>query len=203
MLTIGHAYEFTFDTGFTDLDGIYKVTHAMTYDSVLLDEVDLYVNLYKPAGKSEQDLETDLPDYVDRTFYRFESVIDTTVLYVPDTIIVGIPAPDVREYAKVMLSVNLGVFADPTLLASLVNTMQQVLEGSHGILDIPIVATYDTTWMSESAYEAIVAAREAAATGTTNYYSDNLVLQQEVADKNAEIAALEIIIAQQDAIINP
>lgn len=195
-IELGHAYEFRFKTGFESLNGIYRVTHALSYDSILEAEADLLTNLYAPAGKDQDDLDTDLPVISKDSFYTLVSPADASVLYMPSRYIVGIPIPDVREYAKLMLNIDLGVISDPALLQSITDSIAQILQGAHGIVSPPVVMQYDTEWMSESTYDAIVTAREASKTGIQNYYTLSLEQAVTIAEKNAKIAALETLVDQ-------
>ncbi len=201
-IEIGHAYEFRFKTGFNSLNGIYRVTHAQSYASLLEEDIDLLTYLYSPAGKVQGDLDTDLADIVEDSYYKLVSVEDESViLYVPISYIVGVPVPDVREYGKVMVTVDLGVIADPALLASFQATLGQTLEEALGILTSPILMQYGTEWMSESAYQALEEAREAAKTGVTNYYTLSIEQAAEILAKDAKIAAYETLVADQHDLI--
>ena len=195
-IELGHAYEFSFKTGFESLNGIYRVTHALSYNSVLEAEADLLANLYAPAGKDQDDLDTDLPTISQDSFYTLVSTTDASVIYMPASYIIGIPIPDVREYALLMLNIDLGAIADPALLQSVRDSVVQILEGGYGITNEPVVMQYDSKWMSESTYEAIEKVRERTKTGIQNYYTLSLRQAETIAEKNAKIAALETLVDQ-------
>jgi hypothetical protein len=200
-IELGHAYQFSFTAGFETLNGIYRVTHALSYDSLLEGSVDLLASLYTPAGKDQDDLDADLDALSAESYYKLVHVTSALELYMPKGYIVGIPVPDVREYVKLMLSIDLGVMADPAILQSIVDTVKDVIQGAHGVTNDPVLLQYSTQWMSETTYEAIVAAREQARTGVTNYYTLSQQQAATIVEKNARIAALEILVDQLRALI--
>lgn len=202
-IDIGNTYGFRFKAGFTSLNGIYTVTHGLSWDSILLEEVDLFATLYQKAGKTTGDLEADYADLPVESFYRLVNVTDNTEVFMPKSYIIGIPVPDVFEYQKLMLTVDLGLFAEPDTLATIRNTVGQVLEGQLGTTTDVNVVIYGSQWMTEGDYEQIVEDRAAARTGVINYYSEVLKKDIVITKLNARIAALEEIVSQQHAQLNP
>jgi hypothetical protein len=99
-ITVGQIYKFALETDFASLNGIYKVTHAMDYNTLLERDVVLLDKLFVPAGLSDTEYQAALPDLMDDIFYRLVSMDDKVELYVPYQYIVGIPVPDVFEYSK-------------------------------------------------------------------------------------------------------
>ena len=193
-IDVGTVYQFVFKGGFTDLNGIYKVSHSLDYDTILLEDISLLDFLYSQVNKTAQDLETDLSDYKDNVFYKITHVSTLAVYYVPRSYIVGIPNPDVRPYSKLVLTQDLGPFADPNLLATLMATIQQVLQVETGIVELPTIMEYDREWMTGGEYTSIVDDRIANKGNTVNYYSANKELINQITSKNTTIAGLEEII---------
>jgi len=201
-ITVGHIYKFSFSDDFDSLNGIYKVTHSMDYDTLLEDDVSLLDSLFVPAGLTDVELDAALPDLMTYTFYRLISIEGTQILYVPDQYIVGIPIPDVFEYSKLMIAVDLGPWAEPDTLAAISATISQYLENAYGISETPEVMAYDTVWMAESDYEAIVQARQTTidnGTGVVNYFKEAQIKQNTIDAQAARIAALEDLVAALDA----
>lgn len=205
-ITVGHVYKFAFHTDIASLNEIYKVTHALDYNTLLEDDVDLLDKLFTPAGLGQAELDAALPTIMLDTFYRLVGVDGTVELYVPYSYINGIPVPDVFEYAKLMLGVDLGPWAEPDVLATLKTTVSQYLQDGFGIIEEPKTMVYDKVWMAESDYEAILAAREAVkagGSGVINYFTESKRLQETIDAKDARIAALEDLVRQLDAELNP
>lgn len=198
-ITVGHIYKFAFDTDFAILNGIYKVTHAMDYDTLIESDVDLLNSLFEPAGLSDVELQVALPTIKTDTFYRLITIDGNTELYIPYQYVVGIPVPDVFEYSKLMLVVDLGPWAEPDVLAGIQSIISSYLENAYGITEQPEVMAYDTVWMAESDYEATKDARQDVidnGTGTINYFTETQNKQEIINAKDARIDALEALVAQ-------
>lgn len=205
-ITVGHIYKFSFEQDFENLNGIYKVTHAMDYDTLLVDDVDLLKSLFEPANLTDIELQAALPTIKTDTFYRLVTIDGQTELYVPYQYVVGIPVPDVFEYAKLMLVVDLGPWAEPDVLAGIQSIISDYLENAYGIVEQPEVMAYDNVWMAESDYEATKDARQTVitnGTGTINYFTETQKKQVIIDAKDARIAALEALVVQLHDQLNP
>ena len=77
---VGETYKFSFDTDYNTLNGIYKVLSLVSYDQILLDDVDLIESLYGLVGKSDTDLATDLPTIKEEAFYSLENVVSKQII---------------------------------------------------------------------------------------------------------------------------
>jgi hypothetical protein len=205
-ITIGQIYKFAFIDTFASLNGIYRVTHSMDYNTLLETDVDLMVTLFTPAGLTEQDMQTALPDISTDTFYRLVSPDGLTTLNVPYQYIVGIPVPDVNEYSKIMLAVDLGPWAEPDVLPAMITVISNYLQNGWGVVKPPELMAYETEWMSAADYEAIKQSRQNvidSGLGVPNYYAENMAKQTIINNQAARIAALEEIVRLQDALLNP
>jgi hypothetical protein len=202
-VAIGNTYGFKFKTGFDSLNGIYTITHGLSWDSLLLEEIDLFATLYEPAGKLQGDLDTDIADLSLESFYRLVNVEDESIVYMPRSYINGIPVPDVFKYQRLMLSVDLGLYDDPDTLVTLRTSVAQVLEGQLGTTTDVNVVIYGSKWLTEGDYEQLAEARALARTGVVNYYSEVLKKDIELAKQSARIVALEEIVRLQDEQLNP
>jgi hypothetical protein len=106
----GSVYKFVFIESVpaghpaTPSDGTYKVIQEMTHDELRTNaRIDTY-----PAAT-----------YADVVFYKIQSTDTSLIVYVPETYITGFPVVDVREYPKIVLTMNLGIVANPNILNSL------------------------------------------------------------------------------------
>lgn len=197
-IKIDESFQFTFTPDFSILDGVYLVKRKSTYDELLKDGIDMVASLYSKVGKTQDDWDTDLPTYRNDIFYMIEAPnedLDAETFYIPEGIIDGYPDPNIHEYGRLSIMANLGTHADKALLSNLVIDLQTILQTNYGITTTPRVVVYDTTWLSEDAYAAIVAAREAAKGTIINYKSESVRLEQELVNAQTRIAALEQIIA--------
>lgn len=197
-IVVGNQYGLKFVSGFTDLDGIYAVTHAVDYNSLLLDDISLMTYLFVHVNKTEADLKTALPDIVDDVFYKIINVVTNAIYYVPRSYIVGIPNPNVAAYSRLMLTMDLGVFADPTLLTTLKNSIRTALLEGLGIDKEVQVMEYGKRWLTKEDYNTLVADREQQSTGFVNYYEKYNEQVETIQTQASKIAALEEIIRRQN-----
>lgn len=205
-INVGKIYKFAFDSSFASLNGIYKVTHAMDYNTLLENDVDLVSKLFIPAGLTDTEYQAALPDLMTDTFYRLIALDGELELYVPYQYIVGIPVPDVFEYSKIMLGVDLGPWAEPDLLSGISTIISDYLENAYGITEAPEVMAYGSVWMAESDYEAIKDVRQDVidnGTGTINYFRETQNKQTTINAQAARITALEDLVAQLHDQLNP
>lgn len=195
ILNIGTTYRITFDEGFTDVNGIYKVLQIVNHDKLLELGIDLVSTLYLAVNKTQEDYNTDLPNYIDGFYYELKNLLDTSITYfVPEYIISVMPEVNISEYKKLILAVNIGTFVNEDDLPTVITAIEDLLETNHGIEATSNLLSYDTVWLSDDEYAAIEANREAIKIGATNYYSETVRLTSEVAILNAKIEALENII---------
>jgi len=208
-ITLNKHYKFQFDpTRDADaLNGIYRVDRVLGYNSVVLEEIDIYTSLYKRIGKSEADLEVDLTNYLDDLFYKMTSMFDQSVVWVPESLIVGYPDPNVREYSRVMLTTDLGVYEDPDTLYHITRIVKDnlkhmlglVAEDSEEPIDARInphtaVAEYNTVWMSDAEYkdvENLRATKRVVDDNMIDYYEKWKERGDEVKRLQEQITALE------------
>ena len=197
-IVVGNQYGLKFKDDFDDLDGIYTVSHAVDYNSLLLDDISLMTYLFIHVGKTEEDLDVAIGDIRDDVFFKIVHVVNESIYYVPRSYIVGIPDPNVAAYSKLMLTMDLGVFADPTLLATLKNSIENALREGAGIDKQVQLMQYGEQWLTQEEYETIAEDRETTRTGFVNYYEKYTEQEALVQTQNTKIAALEEIIRRQN-----
>ena len=195
---VGNTYSLRFKNEFGDLDGIYTITHSLSYDSILEGDIDLLEFLYRWVNKSQSDLDNDLDDLKSETFFRAIHVETFTELYVPRSFIVGIPNPDVREYSKLMITMNLGLFADPNLLSTVAAAVKQNVINLVGLpVDAdPVIMEYGKTWMTGTKYDDLTALRTVNKGNAVNYFALAQQRQETINKQASQIAALEELVRQ-------
>lgn len=199
-ITVGQTYKFAFKTDFAALDGIYTLTHAVSWETLLVDEIDLFVHLYNKVNKTEADLDIDTPTIKTDVFYRLQLVTDETVfIYIPSKYIVGLPNAAVEEYSKLMITVDLGTFANANVLATLQQTMRDVLEQNVGVTNEVEVVEYDTEWLTSSEYATVESDRLNSRTGSINNYLEVIKKDTQIADLQAQVNALTELCSQLNA----
>lgn len=199
MISLNRIYGFTFHPDFTTLDGVYEVRQIISYDEIVLNQIDMEAFLYGKVGKTIDDYDLDKVNYTEDSFYQLRDASDEeTIIYVPRTLIPNMPEPNLKQYNKMVLSVNLGLFGNLTSLDSLITKVAEVVSTNEGVVATPEVMIYGKEWKTDTEYEAIEAARAAAAGAAVNYYSETVRLTALLAERDAKIEALEaIIVASQ------
>ena len=196
-IDIDAAFKFIFTPDFSSLDGVYKVVQSLTYDEILASEIDMAIDLYARVNKTAEDWEADAESYRKDIFYKLEVMngeLEEDSFHIPISIVRDYPDPNIHEYGKLSIMVDLGPHADEDKMNSLIIDFQTILETNYGIASTPRLVVYDRTWMSETDYEVIDAAREAAKGTIINYKSESVRLEQELVAARAKIDALEQII---------
>lgn len=174
---INTVYNFKFGTSegmdsYTSLNGIYKVLDIYSYQRILNEDVDLYTLTFSKVNVSKETFETEIIKYTGDNFYMLQSVLDEDIICIPDSLIIGYPSPDVKEYPKLMLSVDLGVFDAPETVLMLENIIKETIvktigaEITDGTEVEPVdpkvsVVVYLKEWMSCSDYVKIRQERKA------------------------------------------
>lgn len=214
-ITINMHYSFKFldSFGFSSLNGIYRVDRSIGYNDIINEEIDLYKFLYSKVDKSPTDLETDVIKYVDDIFYKLSSMYDDSVIWIPYSLIGGYPNPNVKEYPRVMLTTDLGVFDEPATLTHITRILKDNLRHLLGLehdtnsddFDIRInphtaISVYNTTWMEHSDYEEIKSQRGSVrdndtSTDSKDYYAEYLRVLADNSELEGRIVALEELVA--------
>lgn len=166
-IKIGEIYDFRFGTHddnekYTPLDGIYKVLDIYSYTRILEEDVDLYELTFSKVNILKDSFESEVVKYKYDNIYMLESVLDGDTICIPESLIIGYPSPDVKEYPKIMLSIDLGVFDSPETVLQIEeivkNTILQTLgsdiaTGTNEPVDPKVSAVvYMKEWMSVSDY---------------------------------------------------
>ncbi len=188
---------FKFKPDFISLDGVYKVTQCLTYGEIVDQQFNMVEELYGKVGKNATDWTNDVSNYIDDKFYKLESlgnVLDPEIVYIPESIIDTYPDSNVKEYTKVMMMINLGVFHNPTLLTTINTKIKELLQSETGILVEPILSVYEKVWMSDTTYASIELNREDTKKCISNLFTENKKLIDEVARLNNKVASLESIL---------
>lgn len=208
-LVVDRYYQVTFSGEFAPLgyqqadpeSGVFRLVRIMSYDETLETSTDMVQALYNRLGKSSSTLSEDLAaTYLNQTFYVFELGDNPTFrLCVPEGIIVGHPVTGIVEYGRWMVTIDLGVWDDPTTLNAVVTAVKAVLNPTYGITFDPAnndvqVLKYRKTWLPAAGFATIQASRVAAKQATVNLKTQNDLLTaqlvQMTSERNAALEAL-------------
>lgn len=168
---IDETYDFKFGTNddqdaYTPLNGIYRVLDIYSYTRMLEEDVDIYELTFKKIGILKESFESEVVNYKHDNIYMLQSVVDDDIICIPDSIIIGYPSPDVKEYPKVMMSLDLGVFDSPESLVVLEQLIKDTIveklgkdivnEDTVEPLDPKVsVVVYMKEWMNNSDYHTL------------------------------------------------
>lgn len=158
----------TVETSFSSLNGIYFVDRAIVYKDIIEQDIDLTETLLKnisiPNGIAEiKDgvavdkqalLDSFIGDYLNDVFYKLISTEDESELWVPESLIAAYPNPNVKEYHKVMISTDLGVFDDAPTVMIIQDIIASVIKakiGTRKFFKIDNSITDYTSWTNNSA----------------------------------------------------
>ena len=216
-LKVDTVYKFSFlpssvtdPIGWASLDGYYRLKGIVSYASISSEGVNLIEQLYEPAGKSETEFTTDLnsvPSLIlDRTYYKLENVKTQKVLVIPSIFVAGLPMGDVNEYSRLMMNIDLGVFANPTQLAMIKNAVFNTLNMTQGLISDPAdisLAIYDKEWLTKDEYDSIEEDRASIASTFPNYYKLAEDREAALLEAATRIAALEDLVTQLNSQLNP
>lgn len=173
MLTLGRVYQFSFVRDFAELGynpdnenedplkGLYKVDRLISFFDLATTGIDLYKNLYKPLGLSEELYNKDMHKICNMMVYKLVDVTDPTIqYYMPMTFILGTPNGRVNQYSKILLSMRIGEHFDLEMLTDMQEIFKNVLEAKWGIKSDASLAVYDKVWMPEAYFETLIEDRE-------------------------------------------
>lgn len=195
--TVGVTYSFSFNPGYTDLDGIYCVTQILTLQEMLTDNNDFLKNFYIKAGKTIETYNEDLlklKDYKVLKLLNPSTLNEDSALFVSMYYLAKQPDHNVKKYYKLALGLNLGVFDNAENMSYLTANISQMLSSALGITNAPELFVIDEVWLTTDSYKDIEDNRTATGDSVINYFSENVRLQNTITDLRSRLAAYEEII---------
>lgn len=207
-LAVGNIYRFKFITEFNRIgydaevlgSGLYRVVQIMNKDEIYEIGESVLIEMYKAAKNlSEENAKVaytaDKETFFNGRYFKLQAINNPFLYYyVPEAIIVEHPNVRVSNYAKLALMIDLGVTKDPALLASISETINEVLAPTYGITVSPTPMVHRYMYLTDEEYEAIQAERDATRQAVTNYKTECERLTAELAVANGKIASLEAIV---------
>lgn len=191
--TVGMAYLFTFEHGFTNTNGIYRLVKLMTYDEYLADGGDILKDFYIPNEKTEEDLESDIDRIRDTKIMKLggpDGNVDS-IIHAPISHLVSTPDHNVRKYCRLGLIVNIGITEDPELLQFVPESIKEHVIAATGIDTDPYLVSIADVWLTESQYKEELLKREEDKKKVINYYSENISLRKQIAQLKTRLTEYE------------
>ncbi len=196
--TLNSICGYTFTTGFTTLNGIYTLVEVMTYTEAQTEGINFVTYLYTPAGLPSTQYATDSPNYVTNRVLKLipanQVAGQTPMLYVPESLIATIPDPMVSCYNNLAIGVSLGYFEDQTTLAWVISEINQVISSTVGTSNSAVLYSLGTQYMEISAYNSLVAQRQAALAQQTAQHGPYLTLYQQLQSAKLQVQQLQTLV---------
>ena len=145
---VGNEYRFEFTEGYSKLNGNYRITHIVDYNTLQLDQYDLFKNLYQLVDKTQNDLNTDLAD-TEAGNLRSQSFLiirdldsatefeNTVEVVMPFSYISGIPDPSIRRICNLALVADIGPVINEDRLIAVSNEIIDSLTTRMGLFYVP------------------------------------------------------------------
>ena len=102
-----------------------------------------------------------------------------------------------------MVTLNLGVFKDPDLLAALSSSMEQYAKGVHGVTTTAEVSTWGEEWLTNTEYDAVVQQRQDDTSGIINYYQETHKKDAVIVKQSQRIDNLEQLVRALHTQLHP
>lgn len=216
-LILGRVYQFRFvndfiSLGYGEIDeetgepdptkGIFRVEKVMSYLDMSVSGIDLFLNIYKPAGLSRELYEADLEKLSSTTVYKLVSVTNPQVVYyMPLMFIDGTPDSTMNLYNKLMLTIDLGVQFDIELISEIKTIIENVLQAKWGLTGAVEAAIYDKVWLPEAYYAKLLVDRnevkktiyrtQGNVLANSLFYVEDVVLYRKYQEALSKLAAYE------------
>lgn len=149
QININRTYKFVFISDPPDghpdapTDGYYLVLQELTYNELLEAGIDTY-----PVSS-----------YQNLDFYKLKNQSNNQIVYVPESYIAEFPEIDVQRYPKLVMTINLGLVNNPSVLDGL----KEQIAGTINNLDCALFAI---PWVfGDSPNEVTISGLQKAATG--------------------------------------
>ena len=196
---IDKAYYFTFNAEFSKLNGTYVVKQILAYDEFMKLGIDLSTTLYSKVDKDPSTFDEYSLAYRESQVYKLFDILDeeeTDPIYIPSTLLALLPNPDVKQYGKLIIALDLGVYANKEEFEYIINTMQEIISASTGITSKIQVIENGTQWMLESDYKKLEEERATIKKGITNYYSATVTLQKQLDSLKTQLIEYEKLLIE-------
>lgn len=197
--TVGVVYKFTFQSGYTAVDGTYRLAKLMQYDEFLEEGGDLLTSFYAPNEKTETELNADLPVIRNSMIMKLVAPNATdssaTAVYAPVCFLLASPDYNVKEYSRIGILAYVGVTTKPEDYTFVADRIKEAVEATLGITDVsPKLVQVGTLWLTDDEYQEIVNERDQTKIKTTNYYADNIELRKRLSSAQTIINEYEKVI---------
>ena len=204
--TVGVVYKFIFQNGYHAQNGIYRLAKLSEYDEYLTESGDLLRDFYEPNGKTDTELNADLPKIRASKIMKLvnpETIVgeETDAVFAPLCFLLATPDYNVKRYPNIAVVSNIGIAEDTKDYDFVCERITEAVESTLGISPNPKIVILKYQWMTEQEYADIVANRDHSKRKYENYYAATIRLEKEVQSLNTIINEYEkLIINQQEQI---
>ena len=172
--------------------GVYQILQILTMSEMLDIGVANLTDLYVKCGSTAEKYNSDYTTFKLDTYpvLKLKNAQDETdIIYVSAFYLFAYPEVQLSQYAKLMLTVNLGTFDDPELYKGVATKIQDILQTEFGFSDggAPELMIYDNVWLTTKSYKYIKLARELTKLEAKNYYKMCLEKDKTISQLKAQI----------------
>lgn len=192
--TTGIVYKFTFETGFENSNGVFKLVKLMTYDEYLNDGGNILQDFYIPNNKTEDDLNKELSVIRESRIMKLQTpneLGEVSSYFAPLSHLKCTPDHNVKQYAKLGIITYIGVVGEGELLDYATTNIKEQFEAALGITTEPKLVNIESVWLTDTEYREEVAKRDESKKKILNYYSENLKLNVEVTSLKTKLKKYE------------
>lgn len=167
-LNLNQVYFFSFHSDINKLNGLYAIQAIMKYEEVETLLEDPVQFLYQAVGKMElYDSEQLSKKYKYEVYYKILSLTDnTTIYYVPDSLIPVRPSEDYIEVPEYMVMIQVGILDEPLELDALANDVGKLTRRVLGITPGITTSTYNKKYVPKTVLSDFIKARNIVKTST-------------------------------------
>ena len=167
-LNLNQVYFFSFHSDINKLNGLYAIQAIMKYEEVEVLLEDPVQFLYQAVGKMDlYDSNNLVNKYRYDVYYKILSLSDnTTVYYVPDSLIPVRPSEDYIEVPEYMVMIQVGILDEPSELDALANDASKLTRRVLGITPSITTATYNKKYVPKTVLSDFIKARNIIKTST-------------------------------------
>ena len=181
---VGATCLFTFSTPFATLNGVYTIVKTMTFETALGAGVDFVSSLYTPAGRTQENYASEYTSFSGQTVLQLQGVGSSAAVtyYAPLGVLSQIPDPTVKRYSDVYLAIKIGAFNDEATYTWLKGELDDLVSSVTGNTDTAQFYSNpsDDVYLTQSQYNALVAARAANIKTIAPLSVQNQALQNQI-----------------------
>lgn len=198
LLNVDWTYRVMFIDLFTELNGTYVVSQIYSYPEIVKEQIDINERLFEALGIDQTQFESRLDEIRIQPIYKLTSLdYKDLVIYVPECLFKYVPDYNIKNYPKLVLTWQVGIFDDKDQLSAAEQQVTDMTNVMFGTEASPFILEIDNIWLTDDEYLEIQNTRKEKQTTVINYFSENKRLLNENAQLKQRLVEYEEIIKQK------